>query len=190
MITYDVHTDLPMELLTEVAKETFRLWLDFSLGHDTDVIGEGLKSPSGRYAAALSWKPTGPNQVTVMVDEDIAPEARRVEEGTKGADMKQMLARKFKISASGEAYRVIPIRPDNPEGPLQFDMNKIVRGPGGKGQKMAASVGKIWATPRPYVHGESHYVTMRESSPGWQVPPMPAYAPALALKQWLENEIG
>lgn len=188
MITYDVYTDLPPDLLTEVAKETFRLWLNFALGQQS-ALGKKLKNPTGRYAASLSWKMTSPTQVAIVADETIAPEAEWVETGTDGADMKKMLAGKSKIGKDGEAYRVVPLRPDNSGGPLKFDMSRIVRG-AGKGERLPASVGKMWASPRPYIDPNSRYRTIKASSPGWQVPSMPAYAPALALKQLLENELG
>lgn len=187
MTVYDVYTDLDPDQLTEVAKETFRMWLMFALGNDT-AIGKGLMNPTGRYAASISWKKTGVSRVSIIADEKIAPEAARIEDGADGHNMKVMLEKNAKIDAQGYRYRVIPIRPDGPEGPLSFNMNSVVGGAGG--EKLPQSVGRVWAKKRAYVDSKSRFVTMRERSPGWWVPAMPAYAPAMALKNMLEKQYG
>ncbi len=189
MIVYDVFTDLSPDDLTAVAMETFRLWLQFALGVD-NLTGKKLTNPSGRYASSLSWSRSGPNKVTILADETIAPEGAFIETGTAGADMKQMLVRKTKYTAAGEAYRVIPIRPDEGPGPLGFNFDSLVGTSSGKGERLPKAVSKIWAVAREYVDPNSRFVTMTASHPGWQVPAMPAYAPGAALKAMLDAQYG
>lgn len=190
MIVYDVYTDLDPDQLTQVAMETYRMWLEFALGRDS-LIGKSLVSPTGRYAASLSWKRTGVAQVSVIADEKVAPEAVWIETGTAGADMKQMLYDRFKINEkTGLAYRVIPIRPDNDPTRLSFNPASIVGTSSGKGERLPAGQQKMWAVQRATVDPNSHFVTMRSDSVGWQIAPMPAYAPGAILKAMLENEYG
>ena len=190
MTVYDVYTDLDPAQLTEVAKETYRLWLSWALGNDAGLGIGSLINPTGRYAASLSWRKTGAASVAIMSDEHKAPEAEWIETGTDGADMLQMLDHFSKTAKDGTRYRVIPLRPHDASGPLKFNMNSIVRGPGG-GEKLPAGQGRIWSVARPRIHADSEFVTMTDRNPNaWQVPPFTPYAPAHALKDLLERQYG
>jgi hypothetical protein len=189
-IVYDVYTDLDPDQLTAVAMETYRIWLQFALGQ-SNLTGKKLMNPSGRYAAALSWSRSGPNRVTILADESVAPEAAWIEAGTAGADVKQMLDRNTKYTKDGHPYRVIPLRPDVAAGPLTFNFDTIAGTSSGKGERMPKSQSKIWAVAREVVDPNSRFRTMTDNpTPGWQIHPMPAYAPGLILKSMLENQYG
>lgn len=190
MVVYDVFTDLDPAQLTEVAMETYRIWLQFALGQG-NLTGRKIANPSGRYAASLSWSQTGPNRVTILADESIAPEASYIESGTPGADVKQMLARNTKYTKDGMAYRVIPLRADSDAGPLSFNFDSIVGTTSGKGERMPKSQSKLWAVAREVVDPNSRFRTMTDKpTPGWQIHPMPAMAPGMLLKAMLDNAYG
>lgn len=188
MKEYDVYTDLDPDTLTNVAMETYRLWLQWALG-EAQIGGKVLKHPSGRYAAALSWKRIGASHIAIIADETIAPEAQWLEEGKAQTDMKAAMLGKghTRTSASGHRYRVIPIRKTS--RPPRFDIASIVGS--NAGERVPAGKAKMWARPRPHTNAD-HFATMSDK-PGasdWMIPAMPAYSPAALLAQLLSQKVG
>lgn len=110
MQVYDVFTDLDPEQLTQVAAETYYRWLQFALGK-AEIGGKKLKHPSGRYAAALSWKKTGVARIAIIADENAAKEIGILETGHAEFSLKdQMLAPGrpgVRVSKEGYPYRRI-----------------------------------------------------------------------------------
>lgn len=185
---YEVKTNLNPEQLTELAAETYRIWLGFALGK-TSIGGKTLAHPSGRYAAALSWRRTGIASIAIIADES-TPEVGWIEYGRQGADIREAMLSggNAKIGKDGYAYRVIPMRPDQWRATPSLGASDIVAS--GGGEKLRPGVAKIWATARPPVDGASEYVTMSanpdahsKGADAWKVPPMPAYAPASILAE-------
>jgi hypothetical protein len=194
-MTYDVHTNLNPEQLTDVAIETYKMWLNFALGKDS-LNGRTLKHPSGRYAAAVSWKRTGVASIAIIADESV-PETGWIEYGRDGADMKaaQLGKGNTKVSKYGYLYRTLHLRQgSSPEDlaafvPVELPADAIVSDSSGGG--IRASVAKIWSTPRPMVDGD-RFVTMtsRPNSRPWIIKPMGAYAPAQALANLIQQQHG
>lgn len=193
---YEVHTNLDPEQLTELAAETYRIWLRFALGQES-IGGKTLRHPSGRYAAALSWQRTGAASIAIIADET-TPEVGWIEYGRQGADIREAMlgSGNTKMGKDGYAYRVVPIRPDDErEEPPTLGSADILSNAGG--ERLRSGVAKMWATPRPYVHGGSRFVTMsanpqahQKGRDAWKVPPMAAYAPGQILSELLRQEFG
>jgi hypothetical protein len=192
---WNVYTDLDPDELTEVAMETFIAWVSFALGSVSlggRTLGKGDKSfyrsqLRGRYAASISWKKEGPNHVAIIADEDMAPEALWIEEGTKGANMKEHMLQDGKVGRNGTRYRDIPMRGEQsgPTGSLNDIVNAAANGSFSAGQK------KLWAKPRPTV--DSDRIVRMTDAPGsaaWIIPPMPAYSPAQILATLLRTGYG
>ena len=198
MITYDVHTNLDPEQLTEVAMATFREWLKFALGLPSEV-GEMLAWPTGRYAASISWRKTGESRVAIIADEAKAPEARYIEEGTTEADIRAAMLYQGKVSKDGHLYRVIPMRTrgkrPTARGAAQI-MSMITAG--ASGEKVGGAFATLWAKPRPWIDPRrpgvrgSPFVTMTEkpTANNWIVPAMPAYSPAAILARLIQQAVG
>lgn len=184
---YEVHSDISPEEVTIIAAAVYREWLAFALG-GFSIGGKTLKHPSGRYAAAISWRQTGTASVALIADEDAAPEALWIEEGRSGADMKAAMLAGGKIGKDGYRYRTIPIRKDGTI-PKTAQAANIVRGKSG-GERLGSRIAKIWAKPRPAVNA-SHYAVMsnRPGAAAWQIPDMPAYAPAKILSDLLRQQL-
>lgn len=188
---YDVYTNLDPQQLTELASETFLVWLKFALG-DQELSGHKLMHPSGRYASALSWKKTGVAKVSIIADEDAVPEAGAIEYGRASANIKEAMlgGGNTHESADGYMYRVIPLRPDQwrPAPPLFSGV--IVETAGGG--RVRRAVAKMWAKPRPFVDSKSRFRTMsnRPGSSPWIVPEFHPYAPAKFLADLLYQEFG
>jgi hypothetical protein len=188
MKTYYVYTDLDPSALTEVAMETYRLWLAFALGNG-EIGGKTLAYPSGRYAASISWKKEGAAHIAIIADETIAPEAKWIEEGRAQVDMKAAMLGKgnTRTSSSGSRYRAIPIRRN--AVPPKFDVGDIVTS--NAGERLPVRTARMWSKPRQRVNLD-HFATMSDapgSSP-WVVPAMAAYSPAAILADLIRNETG
>lgn len=174
---HDVHTNLDPETLTEVVAETYRMWLAFALGQG-EIGGKTLAHPSGRYAASISYRKTGAASFAVIADESVAPEALWIEDGRRGANMKDAMLAGGKIGKDGCRYRDIPIRKDGVAP--GFDLGDAVTN--GREGRLPAKVGRLWATPRAHTDA-GRYVRMSDApgSSAWQIPDMPAYSPAAIL---------
>lgn len=188
MRTYEVFTDLDPDALTEIAVEVYRRWLEFALGKD-EIGGRLLSFPSGRYAASMSWRRTGVASVALIADEKIAPEAKWIEEGRAGADMKAAMLGKGKtrVSSDGYLYRVIPMRRDSRTP--GFDLGEIATS--SAGERLPIRVSRLWARPR-LRNDPDRFVTMT-NEPGsseWMIPAMPAYSPAAILAALVRREYG
>lgn len=192
---YEVKTNLNPEQLTELAAETYRLWLAFALGSQA-IGGKTLAHPSGRYAAALSWRRTGEASIAIIADES-TPEVGWIEYGRQGADIREAMLSggNAKIGKDGYAYRVVPIRPDDWRDTPSLGASDIMASAGG--EKLRPGIAKLWATARPPVDGASRFVTMSanpaahsKGADAWKVPPMPAFAPASILSDLMRQEFG
>lgn len=184
--TFTVKTDLNPEQLTEVAMETYRLWLSWAMGQDT-IGAKVLAHPSGRYAASLSWRHTGAASVAIIADESVAPEALWLEEGTNGFNnLKALMLAGAKTSKEGYKYRVIPIRNDG-SMPENSTPKIIENRLGGRMQKHQ---GKIWAENRPSGAQRFRVMTDKPGSAQWLLPPMTPYTPAKILSELLAKEYG
>ena len=186
MRTYEIYTDCDPDTLTEIAMETYRRWLEFALGKD-EIGGRILAHPSGRYAASMTWSRQGEAMVAITADEKIAPEAKWIEDGTAGANMKTIMlgGGKTKVSKDGHRYRVIPIR-RTPQTP-SFDMGSLV---GNKqGERLPLKTSRLWARPAWHTNA-SKFVTMSDKpgSAPWIIPPMAAYSPAAILAGMIREQ--
>jgi hypothetical protein len=188
MVTYSVMTDLDPNALTEVVMETYRRWLSFALGQ-SEIGGNVLAHPSGRYAASISWKRTGQSEIAIIADESKAPEGDWIERGRSAFSIKAAMLGKgnTKISKQGYRYRFIPLRafPTKPT----FDMNRIISN--SRGERLPVRSAKLWAKARTDV-GSNRGATMSDK-PGsrtWIIPPMPAYSPAKILADMLRENYG
>ena len=183
---YEIFTDLPPAALTEVAMETYRIWLEFALGKE-EIGGKVLTHPSGRYAASMSWKRTGQASVAIIADESIAPEVGWIEEGRPASDMKaKMLGQgKTRTAADGHKYRIIPMRRDATAP--DFDIDDIVSS--AAGERLPTRAARMWARPRSQSN-PSRFRTMTDKpgSAAWIVPAMPAYAPAAILASLIRRD--
>lgn len=192
---WNVYTDLDPDDLTEVAMETFIAWVSFALGGSSlggRTLGKGNKAffrsqLRGRYAASISWKQVGPNHVAIIADEEIAPEALWIEEGTSGADMKRHMLADGKRSKQGYFYRDIPLRgtQNAPTGSLNDIVDAAASGGFSPGLK------SLWTKPRP-TSDPDRWARMsdRPGTANWVVPPMVAYSPARILATLLRAGYG
>ena len=188
MQEFDVVTDMNPEEVNILAAIVFRELLAFYLG-GFSIGGKTLEHPSGRAAAALSWKRTGEHSVAIIADENAAPEIGWIEEGRKGADMKAAMLMGGKVGKDGYRSRVIPIRKDGfvSKG---AESATVVRN-GGRGEKLSARNTRMWAVPRPHVNAQA-YATMsnRPGAAAWQIPDMPGYSPIKIMSDLLRQQIG
>ena len=186
MIVYDVRTNLSPALLTEVAIETYRQWLEFALGREA-IGGHTLQHPSGRYAASISWRRTGVASIAIIANERQAPEAKWLEEGTSAADLKTAMLAGVAPGRSGYRSRSVPISSDSP-APTLLD-GDIRSSP--LGQAISAKIGRIWAAAKAG-RGRQGFATMsdRPGSAAWRVPAFIPYAPAAIMSSLLRKEYG
>lgn len=188
---YTVYTNLDPLQLSELAAETFFVWLKFALGEQA-LGGKKLAHPSGRYASAISWKRTGVAQVAIIADEDAIREVGAIEYGHPATSMKDhmLYGGNARLSKEGYMYRVIPLRPDQwrPTPTLQPDM-VVDTVTGGRLRK---GVARMWAQPRPWVDPKSRFRTMsnKPGSSPWIIPEFKPYAPGQILAELLQQEFG
>ena len=185
---FDVQTDLQPEALTEVAIETFRKWVSWSLGKNIKGLWT-LVHPSGRYAASLSWKRTGIASIAIIADESIAPEVDWLERGHPAFSIKEKMLGKgnTKISKEGYRYRVIPMR--GTQVTPSFNVDKLKSGR--NGGKLPTKAASMWLQARQNI-GSDRFATMSDKpgSSGWIIPPMAAYSPAAILADQLRKQYG
>lgn len=188
---YDVYTDLNPQQLTELAAETFLVWLKFALGQQ-EIGGHKIKHASGRYAAALSWKRIGVSRVAIIADESKAPEIGAIEYGHQPQDMKlhMLYGGSAHISKEGYYYRTIPLRPDQWRQTPTLNSSMITQD--SNGGRIRSNVGRMWAKKRPEVDKNSRYRTMsnKPGSSRWLVPGFTPYSPGLILSELLQQEFG
>jgi hypothetical protein len=188
---YDIYTNLDPQQLSELASETFRVWLRFALGQE-EIGGKKLLHPSGRYASAISWRRTGVARVSILADEDAVPEVGAIEYGRPEVDLKSKMLSggNTHISKDGYAYRVLPLRTDQwRDTPTLTPGMTLDTMSGGK---VRAGVARMWAQPRPYVDRKSRFRTMsnRPGSAPWRIPEFHPYAPAAILAELLDQQFG
>ncbi len=190
MVEYSVQTDLDPQALTQVAIDTFKIWLAFALGQ-SDLGGKTrtLMHPSGKYASSISWRKTGESEVAIIADESVAPEANWIESGRSAFSIKAaMLGKgKTKISKAGYRYRFIPFTANAPTP--KFNMSSIITN--SKGGRLPIRSVKMWAKAsanRGYKGGA--VMTDKPGSSTWISPPMPAYSPAKILSDMIREGYG
>ena len=166
MKSYDVWTDLPPDQLTEIGMIIAKHWIAFAMGEET-LNGYRIQNPTGRYASSITVTSDAPNHVAIMADEDLAPEARWLEEGHGRYDMKsQFPGRTFPMHRGAGA----PI------------LNST----------FAGHANNVWATPR--AEGFNGFarvpVTITpENQDSWIIPAMPAFSPAQYLAQYAQSAV-
>jgi hypothetical protein len=188
---YDIYTNLDPQQLSELASETFKLWLKFALGQQ-EIGGKKLLYPSGRYASAISWKRTGVARVSIMADEDAIPEVGAIEYGRPEIDLKSkmLFGGRAHTSKEGYQYRVLPLRPDSwrdtPSLAPGMTLDTM------SGGKVRTSVARMWAKPRPFIDKNSRFRTMtnRPGSSPWRIPEFHPYAPGAILADLLDEQFG
>lgn len=188
---YDVYTNLNPMHLTELATETFIVWLKFALGAE-ELGGHTLQHPTGRYASAISWRVTGAAQVSIIADESKIKEVGAIEYGRQPQDMKlhMLYGGKAHISKEGYYYRTLPLRPD------QWRKTPILQGSmleeTGTNGRFRSDIGRLWAKKRPHIDDDSRFRTMsnKPGSARWLVPGFVAYAPGAILAELLRQEYG
>jgi hypothetical protein len=188
---YDVQTDLDPLALSELAAETFMVWLRFALGQQ-ELGGKKLKHASGRYASAISWRRTGVAKVAIIADEDAIKEAGSIEYGHPAVDLrsKMLYGGRAHLSKQGYMYRILPLRPNSWRSTPTLNPSMIIDTL--SGGRVRAGVAKMWATPRPYVDKGSRFRTMSDK-PGasrWIIPEFHPYAPGQFLADLLREQFG
>ena len=160
--TYVIRTNLPPEAVSRIGMAIFALWVDFAMGNGT-LNGKRLVHPTGRYAASIEYKQMGAASVAIVANEDAAPEAGILESGHGSVDLKTKL----------EHGRPYPMH-RTPGAPPATGLRRTGSGPPSLKPTM-------WADIR--ARESSGFASIGpNSAPGsWIIPPMPAYAPALAL---------
>lgn len=197
---YVVHTNLDPLQLTEIAAETFFVWLKFALGQQT-LEGKKLKHANGRYAASIRWRRTGVAKVAIIADENVAPEAGAIEYGRPAIDMKehQLYGGKAHISKDGYLYRTLLLRPDQWRPPApSLNPNMVIDTVAGG--RVRQGLARMWAKPRPWVDdgGGSRFRTMsnrpkraqNHPGPAWTMPEFHPYAPGKILADIIKQEFG
>lgn len=186
---YDVYTNLDPQQLTEIASETFFVWMQFALGKEA-LNGHKILHPSGRYASALSWRRTGVARVSIIADEDSIPEVGAIEYGSAAADIKAAMLNGGHVSKEGYRYRVIPLRPDQWRDTPLLSASMLIQRVGSGG--LRSRVVKMWAKARPFVDPNSRFRTMtdRPGSSPWIVPEFHPYAPAKFLADIINEQFG
>lgn len=175
-LVYIVETDLPPNLLGELAVETYKMWVEFAIGK-TELGGKLLRHPTGNYAAHIHQKKTGPNTIEVWADEgDDSPESAAIEYGHSAVALKQYMltgpnAKNVHTSKDGYKYRTVPIK-------------------GTIGAKLSedSNFSQISGATRKIQKDDAKYFTMSDkpgSSP-WIIPEMAPYAPAALLAQLIK----
>jgi hypothetical protein len=162
---YTVFTDLDPDQLTEIMFELMKKWIAFAMGEDT-INGHRVQSPTGRYASSIRLEGRAVNEVAIVADEDIAPEAAFLEEGHGAVDLKQHLT-------PGRAY---PMH----RGAGAPILNSTF---GGRARN-------VWAVPR--AAGFNGFARVpseitAENADSWIIPPMAAWSPAQHLSDLLEQ---
>lgn len=188
----EVFTDLNPDELTEVAVETYRLWLRFALG-EKSIGGRTLAHPSGRYAAAISWRRKGRSTIAIIADEQLAPEALWIEDGHSPADILSAMLSGGKVSADGHRYRRVSLKAGTGRGgqaaPMSgLDMNAITTSSatGGGASPMFKT---MWAERRDGAEPDRvRTMTDRPGAAKWQVPAFAPYAPAAILADMLRRD--
>lgn len=188
---YDIYTDMDPQQLSELASETFYLWLKFALGQQA-LGGKKINHPSGRYASAISWRKTGVAKVSIFADEDAIPEVGAIEYGRPEIDLKSKMlyGGAAHVSKQGYLYRVLPLRPDQWRDTPTLSPGMVLDTM--TGGKVRAGVKRMWASARPYVDKKSRFRTMTNapgSSP-WRIPEFHPYAPAAILADLLDQQFG
>ena len=161
--TYVIRTNLPPEAVSRIGMAIFALWVDFAMGNGT-LNGKRLVHPTGRYAASIEYKQMGAASVAIVANEDAAPEAGILESGHGSVDLKTKLEH-------GRPY------------PMHRALGSDIPSGGAKaGYVPGASLKPtMWAEVRKR-SGSGFASIGPNSAPGsWIIPPMPAYAPAMAL---------
>lgn len=188
---YDIYTNLDPQQLSELAAETFMVWLKFALGAE-ELDGKKLLHPSGRYASAISWRRTGVARVSIIANEDAIPEVGAIEYGRPEIDLKSkmLFGGRASITKDGYRYRVLPLRPDQwRAAPVLAPGMTLDTMSGGK---VRAGVARMWAKPRPYIDSKSRFRTMsnRPGASSWRIPEFHPYAPAAILAELLDQQFG
>jgi hypothetical protein len=182
----EVVTDLNPEALTEVVMETYRLWISFALGQ-SNIGGNILAHPSGKYASSISWRRTGEATIAIIADESVAPEGKWIEEGRSAFSIKDRMLANAKRSKDGYRYRFIPFR-DNPATP-SFKMSNIISN--ARGERLPTRSAKIWAKAKTNAGYKGGAVmTDKPGSSPWIISAMPAYSPAKILADMLRQNYG
>lgn len=167
---YNVHTDLPPELLDEVGRMIFKMWVDFALGN-ASIGGHTLDHPTGRYASSIEYKRYGKSRISIQTDDEMAPEAEWIENGHGAIDYKvRFPGRTFPMHRGAEDHY----------------------GSAGYGDPVLSGSRRksIWATVR--ASGFAGFATVptevtAENQNSWIIPAMPAYSPAFHLSELIRN---
>ena len=165
--------------------ETFRLWVDFSMGVGT-LGGRMLKAPSGQMAAALraEYDRKG-NVVALYVDsKELGAIESKMIQGHKGFSLKRRMLygnAKAKRSEAGYLYRFIPIA-DNPTFPTKPSSIKSLFTtrdmPQGGVIRINRNLAAMWISNKQKSHSGSTNIRTMSSKPGsarWYIPAMPAF---------------
>ena len=159
MRIYDVWTDLDTDQITEIGIAIAEKWIAFAMGEDSIHGSHHIRNATGRYASSIYVISDMPNKVSVIADEDIAPEARWLEEGHGQYDMKSQFP-----------GRTFPMH----RGTGNAILNSTFGG----------RANNVWATPR--AEGFNGFARVpstitAENANSWIIPAMPAWSPAHTL---------
>lgn len=203
---YNIYSDLNSQDVHEALLDTFRKWINFSLGVGR-LGGRMLKNPSGRLASALRAETNREGQVVALY---VDPEAEEYIQkgysfGHKGFSLKRrMLAPGkpgVKVSKAGYLYRYVPIsnRPTSPSTlytQAKGITNLLTAKKLSQGQVLGINknLAKMWAVDYRKMHGAGGSNTIRTMSnkPGsarWYVPAMPSFKPGDLLRKSLDKRI-
>jgi hypothetical protein len=165
-ITYDVYTDIDPQSLSEIGLAVYEMWVSFAMGRET-LGGFRIESPTGKYAASISYRKTGVSKITIAQDETAAPEGRWLEEGHAAIDMTQIPSYRGRVLSR-----------------TQMTANR--------GRRKS-----IWATAQGGSDFVQVPLSRASIDPGrlntsgtdaaWVIPAMPAYSPAAHLADLARN---
>ena len=173
MRVYSVLTDLDIDTLTEVGHAIVEKWIAFAMGRTT-IHSHRVAHPTGRMASAIRMEKRGIHEISIIADEELAPEAQWLEEGHGPIDLKQFIAGRHipmhrgRRGHYGSAGYGSPI------------LNTTMQG----------RARNVWAVPRR--RGFSGFATVpqettAENADSWVIPAMTAWEPARYLADMLRS---
>lgn len=182
-----VKTNIDPENVSEALLETFKKWIDFSLGIG-ELGGKMLKAPSGKMAASLRAEYNLEGDVVALyVDPKEAGALENIwVQGHKGFSLKRRMLNspKTKRSKAGYLYRFIPIS-DTPKSPAKAYSESAIKNllstrdmPQGGVVQINRNLAKMWMANSSRAHYGSSKVRTMSSKPGsarWYIPAMPAF---------------
>ena len=182
-----VKSNMEPDSVHEALLETFKKWVNFSLGVGK-LGGKMLKAPSGKMAASLraEYNLEG-NVVALYIDpKELGALESKMIQGHKGFSLKRkmLVGGKAKRSKDGYLYRFVPIA-DKPKSPKQAFAESSLKNlfttrdmPQGGVVQINRNLAKMWIANSSRSHYGSTKIRTMSNRPGsarWYIPAMPAF---------------